>query len=351
MKGVIENLDWLDRYMVSINDNPEIRETVAGVSQKEVELTYSVAGSEGVAATDLLIGNCLMDVVAIVARISNWLSNIDAPVRGALITATATCLSALVGFTAVFLQIGRQGRNAIAANTKNEQLKRKVEIYERTLETSRTAQKATLELTSFLRRYGMNLATVEIFQDIGTQWQAPAARYPEYMELRNEATTAIIGVVNLIESWHIIEPKLHIFCDAIGLGLDEHSKVVTPPDLLVYKMPVAGHEREWELPSPEEVAAIERRVQREIDEIQRLSAWIGDFQIEMQILLLGDLFPSRVVRRDPPDPDQFCIRLDRYEEVKGKIDSSEWMQQVELSTAEAWARFADKNKKDTRARR
>ncbi|MDC9807957.1 hypothetical protein [Rhizobium binxianense] len=284
-----------------------------------------------------------MDLLAIAARISYFLSNLGAPVQGALITATATCIAALVGFRAVFIQIGRQGSNAIAANTKNEQLKRKVEIYERTLETSNRAQKAALELMSYLRGFSLNLATIKIFQDIETQWQMPAARYPEYLQLRNEATNAFIGVVNLIESWHIIEPKLDIFCGAICMGLDEHRKVMSPPDMLVYVMPVAGHEHSWKLPTPEETLKIENRIQREVDQIDRLSCWVGDFQVEMQILLLGDLFPNTVARRDPIEPE-FCIRLDRYKEIKDRIDASDWMKQHERFKAEVKARLADKNK-------
>ena len=61
----------------------------------------------------------------------------------------------------------------------------------------------------------------------------------------------------------------------------------------------------------------------------------------MQILLLGELFGNRAIsRRDPPDPEQFCIRLDRYEEIESKLNSSVWGQRNIQLEAEAWGRFA-----------
>ncbi|GAA3107532.1 hypothetical protein GCM10010520_60210 [Rhizobium viscosum] len=40
---------------MSINDRPEIRETFAAFRHDEAELTYSVAGGEGVPARELII--------------------------------------------------------------------------------------------------------------------------------------------------------------------------------------------------------------------------------------------------------------------------------------------------------
>ncbi|TIW38958.1 MAG: DNA adenine methylase, partial [Mesorhizobium sp.] len=44
------------RFILSINDVPEIREAFAGFSFEEVELTYSVAGGVGRPAKELVIG-------------------------------------------------------------------------------------------------------------------------------------------------------------------------------------------------------------------------------------------------------------------------------------------------------
>ncbi len=43
------------KLILSINDNPAIREIFAGFEQHEAELTYSVAGGEGMPARELII--------------------------------------------------------------------------------------------------------------------------------------------------------------------------------------------------------------------------------------------------------------------------------------------------------
>ncbi|TBB88242.1 hypothetical protein ELH41_16045 [Rhizobium ruizarguesonis] len=261
------------------------------------------------------------------------------PVQAAVITATATCASALIGFTAVFVQIGRQGRNAIRANTKNEELKRKVEIYERTLEATRKAAVAALDLTAYLRRFRTSLDLRDIFPHMGSA-HAPAERYMEYQQLYNDASTSFIGVMTVIESWHIIEPKLDVFRLAISAGLDELRKTDRAPNLIMKTMPVPGHELSWAMPDAVERKALEELIDQKTFEIGRLSAWMADFQVEMQVLLLGDLFPKPIERRNPPDPKQFCIRLDRYEEVKRKLKAFDVIRQGDELDAQQRAHFA-----------
>ncbi|MGO4196531.1 hypothetical protein AB4Z13_14305 [Rhizobium sp. YAF28] len=265
---------------------------------------------------------------------------LQAPVQAALITGSATCLAALIGFTAVFIQIGRQGRNAIKANTQNEKLKRKVEIYEKTLKITQGAQEAIQSLTSYLGKIETSFMLARVFE--GERRIVPAERYPEYSDRRSAALDAVIELVFLIESWLIIEPKLDVFRLAIGLGLDEHRKVAfAGGDPLIYALPVDGFA--WEMPTEERLVSIESRIQAERYQVERLSAWIGDFKVEMQLLLLGELFPNAVERRDPPDPDQFCIRLDKYDQIVGILDATDWRKRSNELEAEAWARFADKN--------
>ncbi|TBZ89999.1 hypothetical protein E0H53_09510 [Rhizobium leguminosarum bv. viciae] len=264
------------------------------------------------------------------------------PVQAAVITATATCLSALIGFTAVFIQIGRQGRNAIKANTKNEELKRKVEIYERMLEATRTAAVAALDVTGYLGRFRSSLDLRDVFPQWG-KMHPPAERYVEYQGLYNEASTGFIGVITVIESWHIIEPKLDVFSLAISAGLDELRKTDRAPNLIMKAMPFPGHESSWAMPDAVERKALEELIDQKTFEINRLSAWVADFQVEMQVLLLGDLFLKPIVRRNPPDPKQFCISLDRYEEVKRKLHAFDFIRRGEELDAQQRAHFA-KNK-------
>ena len=112
------------------------------------------------------------------------------------------------------------------------------------------------------------------------------------------------------------------------------------PNVFVYGMPLEGHP--WSPPQAEDYEALMSRIKGEIHHTNLLSAWVGDFQVEMQALLLGELFANKVDRRDPPDPDQFCIRLDRYDEIQRRLASTEWGKRAVEMEAEAWARFSNK---------
>jgi len=267
--------------------------------------------------------------------------HLQPPVLAALIGAAATCLASVIGFTAVFIQIGRQGRNAIIANQFNEALKRKVEIYELTLGTTRKAQEATTALSSYLRMFGSQVDICRDMKELGLDWRAPTARYPEYNRLNLEASEAVISVIGVIEAWHIIEPKLDVFRLAFGLGLDGLSQVSkNDSSSLIPAMPVQDRESQWEIPSGALRVNVENQIEKQVYQVSRLAAWIADFQTEMQILLLSELFPNRVERRDPPDQEQFCIRLDRYDELIARINASDYGRRMIELEAEAWNRFA-----------
>jgi hypothetical protein len=267
-------------------------------------------------------------------------TNLDPPVKAACITAVATSLSALFGFLVVFFQLGRQSRNAIAANTKNEAVKRQVEIYERTLETSRKAQDAATALQSFLRRFASELELTKLNADPNFNFGPPSARFPEYQKLGTDVREALIAVMFLIEAWQIVDQRITIFSRVISMGMSEWQKVWSShPNWFVYGMPTPGHESKWTLPDPETLARLDYRIEQEAFQISRLSAWVSDFQVEMQILLLGGLFGTQLERRDPPDPTQFCVRLDRYDDIDKQINESDWGVEAATLEVEAWARF------------
>ncbi len=91
-----------------------------------------------------------------------------------------------------------------------------------------------------------------------------------------------------------------------------------------------------------------QRLERERYEIGRLGAWVHDFQIEMQMLLLGELFPDPVERRDPPDSEQFCVRLDRFDQIERRINESPWGVKAAEIEASAWAKISNGQRREAK---
>jgi hypothetical protein len=275
-------------------------------------------------------------------ELPDWWLSLDPSVQAAAIAAGATLLAAAAGFWV----IGTQAAHAVWQNRRNEALKLKVRIYEQATQTSGTAQDAVSELTAYLRHFDIQLR----FHAAGAAVPPPPHRFPEYQRLQRSAATAIIRVMTMIEQWQIVEPKLRIFGRAIAMENDRYRKAtMAGPDLLVYAMPVVGFEAKWQPLSGADLAAVTSRIHAELYHMHLLSAWVGDFEVEMQLLLLGELFPNSIERRDPPDPDQFCIRLDRVEELERRLDASDWGRKGVEAEAEAWARFAAKRAGETAA--
>jgi len=244
------------------------------------------------------------------------------------------------GFAVIFYQLARQSKNAIEQNRRNESLKLKVQIYEKVIGTCSAAQDAVMQFTNYISVLDLQLLFATNMQGGLVKPRPPSQRYPEYSRLRSQATLGLISVVTMIEQWHVVDPRLSVFRRAIGMGLDSHQKIIFGgPDILVNAMPMDEFLDQWSPPSAADLARYRARMQIELYEMGRLSAWVGDFQIEMQMLLLAELFPNPVERRDPPDPEQFCIRLDRADEIERVLDQSDWGRRAIELEAAAWARF------------
>ena len=163
----------------------------------------------------------------------DWIANLPPPVQAAIITASATLVGAFFGFWVIYFQLGKQGSNAIAQSKKNESLKLKVQIYENVATITAEAEDAVLELTTYLNQLRFEVGLSDLPKRI------PKHRFPEYLRLNYQATTSIVGVMLLIERWHIIDPRLSIFRSAIAMGLYHHREVSTK--MALFALSVEGH--------------------------------------------------------------------------------------------------------------
>jgi hypothetical protein len=271
-----------------------------------------------------------------------WWTVLDLQIQSAFVGALATIGVAMAGFGALYYQIGRQGRDAIEQSRQNEAMRLKLQFYDQMLQTVKAANDATIEHINFLHLYLYQIRLCAASEAGGYNWTPPTSRFSKYRELIIETKNRIIELSMLMENCRIVDRRISIFNTAMSYGIDAiNSANAGFPDILMISMPqdVETPPDNWRIPVGERLDAIEKRVEREIYAVSLTSAWVGDFQVEMQNLLLGDLFPTRIPRRDPPDPEQFTIRLDRNVEIEKWFRSSEWGRKGEANEAAAWARF------------
>jgi hypothetical protein len=116
----------------------------------------------------------------------------------------------------------------------------------------------------------------------------------------------------LIERWQIVDPRLDVFRLAFGVALRDLREAWQPLAQLVSgvvaPMPGAAPPQ---LPPKETLQKIKEASDGVLHAAGKLSSWVADFQLEVQSLLLSDLFPNKLKHREPLDPELFVVRLDR----------------------------------------
>ena len=155
-------------------------------------------------------------------------------------------------------------------------------------------------------------------------------------------------LILLQERWEIIDPRTTIFRQAFHHA---HFELVAawPPyfEMALRQMPLQlpdGRVVPWNAPD----AATYGNIKSLGDAMRRgydlHRCYIGDLQVEMQNLLLGELFEPHIVpRRSSPDPNYRAVRLDRISELEiffANTPSGRMRTKVE---AEAEARFPDRS--------
>jgi hypothetical protein len=94
-------------------------------------------------------------------------------------------------------------------------------------------------------------------------------------------------------------------------------------------------------PSPAGFATIHGLTNRFIDSLGDATAYADDLLIELQNLLLGDLFKAKLRPRTPIDPAKRAVTLDKAEALEAWFrETTEWGAQAAQVEAATRARFA-----------
>ncbi|MFY0399986.1 hypothetical protein [Brevundimonas naejangsanensis] len=243
-----------------------------------------------------------------------WWSAADYSAQATAILAVATFLVGLIGFVGITWQIGRQAKNAINQNRLNEASKLKLEIYKGILETCELASSAEIALSSYLRNFQLEIRTAGNLHAMGRPFNTPTARFLELSELRQAATVAAIGVITVVERWHVVDGRMSIFQDAINSAIYDVNEAADLVQALAIRLmpmddPGTTNPLPWNLPTGAEAKQLKASADLFYEALHNLGYYVADFQTEMQALLVGDLFGNGVITREPLNPSAKVIRL------------------------------------------
>lgn len=232
-------------------------------------------------------------------------------------------IAALIGGAVAVLGIGAAAAVAFHQITKQARMGLKVDLYREILAALDRQGDAERALSTKLRVLN-SLIGVWLLPDEfpGAQPLVPNTSWAELNELIARCQTDAADLMILIEKWMIVDPRLDIFRMAFGVGLRDLRAAWAPLSHSVGRVvpPAPG------LPSParppdQTLEHVKERCDDVLTAASKVSAWAADFQVEVQALLLSDLFKNPLIHREPLDPEYFVIRLDRYAEIKDYFEN------------------------------
>ncbi|MBI3451839.1 MAG: hypothetical protein HY057_03225 [Rhodospirillales bacterium] len=266
-----------------------------------------------------------MDIQVISDAIKTLRPDIQVAIIGVVVTVTSAVLGALV----VVWQIGKQARYAIAQNRHNEALKLKLEIYKEIVAVCRDTSRACNDLSAYGPRF---YAEVELSSkmksDEGRSFFVPKEPIPVLRNRNIVLAQKLIEIMGLAERWQIIDPRIEVIIKATLAAKYDIDNAYKKYEAIVFKiMPLEPRKSKpnvtefyWKTPNEDTIAQLKNIGDRLVNALLDFLGYIYDFQVEMQNLLLGELFQHKLPAREPLGHDSIVIRLDRYKELMEYFD-------------------------------
>jgi hypothetical protein len=230
--------------------------------------------------------------------------------------------AALIGAIVALVGWGVAGAVAVYQVTKQARSALKVDLYKEVLSAVANQGEAERELSTKLRILNSLFGVWLSPEQFGGLRPAPNTTWAELNELVYKCQGQGADLMILIERWQIVDPRLDLFRMAFGVALRDIREAWQPVSELASAVvpPIAGAAPP-ELPPKETLQRLKASNEGVINAASKLSAWVADFQLEVQAVLLSDLFPNRLSHRQPIDPEYFVIRLDRFDALKDYFEN------------------------------
>jgi len=275
-------------------------------------------------------------------------SGFGAETKAAVIGALATAGTGFLGFAAIIAQIGAQGRANRVNIAENERRRLKAELYEETVAVCSAVSEKVTAFSTALRLAGQFVELSARAQEESLAPQIPNSRFPHIQQAHIEMVDAAIAFIFIIERRQIVDPRIMVFRTAMNVALHDANAIYNgefvPAAIPILPAELPDGRLVFDTPSVDAALAFRDIAWRGADAAHNIGMCVEDFLVEMQNLLLGDLFETRAAHREPIDPAFMVIRLDRHEEIERHLSTqTAWGKQATRHEAEARARVATQN--------
>jgi hypothetical protein len=256
-------------------------------------------------------------------------SGFGAETKAALIGAVATLGVGIVGFGGLILQMRSQGRQSRDSIAENERRRLKAAMYEDAVMVCREVTGTSIALANALRMMLLQVEYASQAHQADKPFDLPSVRYPALLEHYAQASDAILKFISLVEDRRIVDPRILIFRTAMSVVLHDTSKLMHSEFTanVMASFPAQSPDGSifpYTPPSVQQAAVVKQISERFIAALDDAVMYTEDFLVELQNLLLGDLFGKEVAHRKPLDPAKKVITLEQADELEKWFAATDW---------------------------
>lgn len=281
--------------------------------------------------------------------IIEFLQNLDPTIQGALIGSAGTLLTALLAFFGIAWQLKAQRTQSNEAIAENERRKLKATMYEDAVSVARELIDASISLSTSVRSTVLQVRHVATLAGNGQQFVAPRTRIQDILSKSDEVQKAAVRFIFLIEERRFIDPRLLVFRSAMNSAAHDVRLPMTTElfvklvDSVQHELP-NGEYAPYKVPTVEEAELLREESEKLFAALRDIECYAEDFLVEMQNLLLGDLFGNSVDHREPIDPNSKVISVANYKQLEDWFNNSTpWGRECNRVEAETRERLAPKS--------
>lgn len=259
-----------------------------------------------------------------------WWKSLSEGVQSALIQGGFTLVAAFLGATFVIAQIRASARQQAAAIKAAEARRLRSEMFEQCLRVSNDMITATSDLYVQLVHLDSELAWLIESQKDGNKPTPIITRHKKIMQRVEAWIQAASRFIALVEARQVVDLRLIVFRDAMCAVSNDVSKAMHGESArqVALALPIDQDEGPPLYPvtiTPVLALTMQHWAKRAAACVDDAEMIASDFQVEMQNLLMSDLFGNAVPHRVPGDPMHGVLRLDRSAEQQRWIaENTAW---------------------------
>jgi len=252
---------------------------------------------------------------------------LDASMQAAIVGVGGTVLTAILALVSIAWQLGAQRKQSNEAIAENERRKLKAAMYEDAVKVARELVDAAIALSTPIWITALQVRAVAAAAAEGSQFMPPQTSVPDVLQKWSAAQEAVVRFIFLVEERRFIDPRLLIFRSAMN-SVAHDAREAMDGNLFVRLVDVVQHQlpngelSQYTPPSIEAAEHFNDASEKLLAALQEMQSYAEDFLVELQNILLGDLFGNAVSHRAPIDLNSKVVSLANFDELDHWFNNS-----------------------------